>query len=382
MHIAIITEYNPFHKGHEYQISELRRAFPDAFVTSIMGGIFSQRGEPYISTPYVRAEAAVMCGADLCIELPFPFSCAPAKIFARAGVEIASKIGADMLAFGSECGDLQMLEKMLCRLDSEEMKEALQKLDAGSTGKTRAYASAYKNLYGEELSDLPNDILAIEYLRAIKQSGCILIPYTIKRIGSYKGGKGGFESACELRSRYAKRGTKAMCGGIPKAAHKIFESADKNGLLAPDVEKLAGAVMLELSKEKSDVAYSGGGLLGNIKNAATTAASIKELKEKAATKRYTDAEISRCLLYALLNVTDSALSSPVYCTKLLSANKRGCKLLNRVTDIEIITKPSALDKLSANAKAQYESTFLAERAFALCLDGRYDFTRQSPRILP
>ena len=382
MHIAIITEYNPFHKGHEYQINEIRRAFPDATVTSVMGGIFSQRGEPYISTPYVRAEAAVKCGADLVLELPFPFSCAPAKIFARAGVEIASKIGADMLAFGSECGDIQALEKMLDRLDSEEMKNALQTLDVGGIGKTRAYSLAYQKLYGEEVSDLPNDILAIEYMRAIKQGGYSLTPYTIKRIGNYKGGNGGFASASELRARYTKKGIKAMCKDIPKAAHNTFKAAHGDGLFAPDFERLAGAVMLELAKDKDAIAFSGGGLLGNIKNAATAASSISELKEKAATKRYTDAEISRCILYTLLNVTEDALSLPVYYTKLLSANKKGCELLNRITDIEIVTKPSALDKLSENAKTQYKNTFLAERAFALCFDGKYDFTRQSPRILP
>lgn len=382
MHIAIITEYNPFHMGHEYQIKELRNAFPDATITSVMGGIFSQRGEPYISTPYVRAEAAVRCGANLCIELPFPFSCAPAKIFARAGVEIAAKIGADMLAFGSECGDISVLEKTISRLDSPEMEEALQKLDVGSMGKTRAYSAAYKKLYGEDVTDNPNDILAIEYMRAIKSGGYNITPYTIKRIGNYKGGKGGFASASKLREIYAKKGLNAMCKDIPKAAHVTFKTAVKDGLFAPDFEKLASAVLLEIAKDKEKIAFSGGGLIGNIKNAAANANSISELKEKAATKRYTDAEISRCILYTLLNVTEESLSSHVYYTKLLSANKKGCELLNRISDIEIVTKPSALEKLSENARVQYEATFFVERAFALCFDGKYDFTRQAPRILP
>ena len=169
MHIAIITEYNPFHTGHEYQLSEIRKAFPCACITAIMGGIFSQRGEPYITTPYVRAEAALMCGADLVIELPFPFSCAPANIFARAGVEIAAKIGADILAFGSECGDIEKLKKMLTRLESDEFKAIAESKENSHLSKTRAYAKAYNELYGENCADKPNNILALEYLRAIKK---------------------------------------------------------------------------------------------------------------------------------------------------------------------------------------------------------------------
>ncbi|MBQ9133731.1 MAG: nucleotidyltransferase family protein, partial [Clostridia bacterium] len=176
MHIAIIAEYNPLHNGHAYQIEHLRRTFgADACITVILGGIFSQRGEPYIAPPYVRAEAAIAAGADLALELPFPFSCAPASIFARAGVEIAEKIGADMLAFGSECGDLEKLQTVRTRLDGAELQNKvaayLGQPAYAAMGKTRVYALAYKELYGEDGAALPNDILAIEYLRAMDALG-------------------------------------------------------------------------------------------------------------------------------------------------------------------------------------------------------------------
>ena len=376
MHIAVITEYNPFHKGHEYQLSEIRKAFPDACITAIMGGIFSQRGAPYITTPYVRAEAAILCGADLVLELPFPFSCAPATVFARAGVEIAAKIGADVLAFGSECGDIAKLKTMLLRLDSAEMKEAVEKSNHEIIGKSRAYSTAYKALYGEECSDMPNDILAIEYLRAINNGGYNIIPYTIKRIGDFKSGENGFASATSIRKNFKNGSFEKIACDLPSAAKNIYES----NIFGADIERISSAIIMNLFSANT-VAFSGGGLLGHVKNAAATAKSIEELTKKAATKRYTDAEISRCLLFALLNVTSDDLESPVYYTKLFAATKKGCDVLNREHGIEIITKPSAVNKLSKKAKIQYEKTFAAERAFALCLDGKYEFTKQSPRII-
>lgn len=375
MHIAVITEYNPFHLGHEYQLKELRRAFPGACITAIMGGIFSQRGEPYVASPYTRAAAAVMCGADLCLELPFPFSSAPASVFARAGVEIAAKVGADILAFGSECGNVEVLEAVLSRLESEEMRAAVEK-ESEDIGKTRAYASAYKKLYGTDAPDKPNDILAIEYLRAIKRGGYRIKPYTVKRVGDFKSGEGGFASATSIRRDFANKGIDSLCGKVPALAEGIY----KNEPFGSDVEKLASAVLMKLCEAEEDIAFSGGGLIGHIKNAAQNADSIAALRKNAATKRYTDAEISRAIIYALLSVKKADMEREVYYTRLFAANSRGREVLNEKHEIEIITKPSALHTMSAEAREQYEKTFLAERAFALCLDGEYEFLKQTPRI--
>ena len=375
MHIAVITEYNPFHMGHKYQLCEVRRAYPNACITAIMGGIFSQRGEPYIASPYTRGEAAVLCGADLVLELPFPFSSAPASVFARAGVEIAAKIGADILAFGSECGDIDTLKTMLSRLDSDKMRDAV-KNESPSIGKTREYANAYKRLYGEECADLPNDILAIEYLRAIKRGGYDITPFTIKRIGSFKGGNDGFASATSLRHDFDAFGADALSGKVPTAAEELY----RREFFGSDIENLASAVILKLYECGEDIAFSSDGLLNHIKAASLTAQSIKEVQKAAATKRYTDAEISRCILYSLLNVTRADMEKEVLYTRLFAANARGREILNQLSKIEIVTKPSATEKLSAAARAQYEKTFLAERAFALCLNEKYEFTKQMPRI--
>lgn len=378
MHIAIITEYNPFHMGHEYQLSELRKAFPDACITAIMGGTFSQRGEPYITTPYIRAKVAVRCGADLVVELPFPFSCAPAKIFARAGVEIAAKIGADILAFGSECGDIEYLKRMNMRLDSEEFEAAVDKAYTASESKMRVFSEVYKELYGEELSESPNDILALEYLEALENYP--IEPYTVKRIGDFFSGEGGFASATSIRHDFKDNGISALSDKVPKAAEDIYNKAFEKGLFGPDFEKLSSAVVMKFQNIENVTAFSGGGLLNHIRNAARHAKSIEDICKAVSTKRYTRGHISRCMLYYLLNVTREDLDSPVYYTKLLAANDRGRKILRLKHDIEIITKPSDMDFRSEKAYEQYVRTFLAERAFSLCFDGEYHHLRQTPKV--
>lgn len=381
MHIAIIAEYNPFHAGHAYQIAELRKQFgKEATITVLLGGIFSQRGTPYIAPPYIRAEAAVKCGADLVLELPFPFSCAPAGIFARAGVEIAEKIGADILAFGSECGDMEILTQALARLDSAEMQAALAAAKDETVSKTRLYARVYKELYGEDALSLPNDILAIEYLRAIRRSGAAIRPYTVRRVGQYHGGESGFASASMLRRDYAARGIEAFAGRMPDAACEVFAKAKADGLLMPDYERLAGAVLLKFAEGKSDVAFSGGGLSGHIAKAAKESKSIADICQKAATARYTDAEISRCILYTLLGVRTEDLDAPVRYTRVLAMREGGRQILAAGHAIEILTKPSAVQKLSAAARAQYVQSFYAERAYAITLNGAYDHLRETPRL--
>ncbi|MBQ8837575.1 MAG: nucleotidyltransferase family protein [Clostridia bacterium] len=380
MHIAVITEYNPFHMGHEYQLSEIRRAFPDATVTAIMGGIFSQRGEPYITTPYVRAEAALECGADLVLELPFPFSSAPAGTFTRAGVEIAAKIGADMLAFGSECGSIETLKTTIARLDSEELRDAVER-ESRAVSKTRTFDKVYKELYGEELASGPNDILAYEYMRAIKSGGYSIEPYTIKRVGDFKSGEGGFPSATSIRQDIAEHGIDALRGKVPPVAEKVYKKAYDDGLFGADIEKLSSAILLKLSVPlQSDIAYSSDGLLRHIGMAAARVKSVAELKKLSAAKHCTVSEISRLILYALFDVTREDLDAPVYITRIFGANTRGRAVIRQIKDIEVITKPSSFEKMTPEAFAQYDKNLLAERAFALCFEGRYNFLLKSPII--
>ena len=380
MNVAVICEYNPFHQGHAYQIEEIRRhCGRDVTVISIMGGVFSQRGEPYFLTPYARAEAALRCGSDLVVELPFPYSCARARSFARAGVDIAVRLGADALAFGSECGDLAALENIKDALDSPAVADEVKRRSADRTmSKSKLYCAALQKVCGLTLDDAaPNDILAVEYLRAIDAAEKKLTPLVFRRVGDYKKESGGFASATHLRTRYAAGGLPALAGSLPPASFAVCTREAGAGRIAPDMERIAPAILLSL--QSRTVFPNDGGLTAHLAKTAVGKKRLSDLFAAAKTKRYTDAELRRAALFAFFDLAPAAAEVPPAYTKLLAANARGRALL-RTAQIEVLTKPGDAEKLSRTALLQYRAATAAERAFALCFEGDYDFTRQSPYI--
>lgn len=387
MQIAVICEYNPFHDGHAYMLRQIRARFgEDATVTAVMGGIFSQRGEPYIAPPYVRAASALAGGCDLVVELPFPFSASRAADFARAGVEIAARLGADVLAFGSECGDLALLEQRRGRLDSEELRKLASSISAEdpSLGTTRATARAYETLYGSDDLAAPNDILAVEYLRALERCENAPTPAVIRRVGNYKGGGDGYASASALRRAYFECGIDAFRGQMPQGALAPLDTAAKLGLLGANEERLASAVIMKLSslRRAPDKAKAIGGeraALERLCAVANEARTIGELLSAAASKRCTDASLRRAMLYALTDTTEEMLAAAPTYTRLLAANARGRAVLARAPRGFILTKPADAKKLSDGGE-KFAATFAAERAFALSFDCPYDFMRQTPLI--
>ena len=194
---AVICEYNPFHFGHEYQISQLKK---DGYsVVCIMSGNFNQRGIPAIVSKYSRAEMAIKGGADLVLELPFPYSSCNADVFCRAGVNIADNLGfIDYLAFGSESGDVESLKRKAKYYLTDEYK-AIQNesLSKGGVRLSETYNS-------EELSS--NDILGVGYIKEIITQKSTIQPVAVKRVGMNTNdleGKG-FLSSKSIRSTSIK----------------------------------------------------------------------------------------------------------------------------------------------------------------------------------
>jgi cytidyltransferase-like protein len=220
---AIIAEYNPFHNGHKYQIDKARELLDeDLAIVAIMSGNYTQRGELAIADKTYRARAAVLGGVNLVIELPFPYSSSSAEIFATSGVHIANSIGADYLIFGSECGDIDALKKAADILNSEEFKNNLEQIKCSKSSDTMGYPqiveAAYRKCDGANIQldiSTPNNILAIEYIKAIKALGAYLTPITIKRSGAgYSDGdivKGqALQSATAIRGLMAKNDNSAF----------------------------------------------------------------------------------------------------------------------------------------------------------------------------
>ena len=349
--VAVICEYNPFHNGHACLIAEIKKAFPGYAVVSVMSGNTVQRGDFAVQGKYVRAESALKNGSDLVIELPFPFSVSAAEQFAKAGVYIAHSIKADVLAFGSESGELEKLRTAAIRLSSDAFENALKK-EAGESADESFIAvreRVYNELYGERLYDSGNDILATEYIRNTEKYGDIR-PYAIHRTAPF--------SATAARKAIFTEDKAEISRLIPT-------DADISGIHG-GLHALSTLVLghLRLSPSRD----SGNGIRNAIKQAAERAESYGELIGMLPTKTYTLARLRRERISRLLDVTDADKNELPEYTVLLGANETGLKYLSerkKEMTFPVLTKKADARGLSENGRRQLQKAELCDSIYAL-----------------
>lgn len=245
MRIAvIIAEYNPFHNGHAYHIAQTRKNGA-THIAVVMSGNFVQRGEPAFLEKHVRARAALSGGADLVLELPLAFACAPAQRFGLGAVYVAEKMGCvDMLSFGSESGDTARLEQAAAVLDTPQFREALaRELESGAPypqAVSRAMERCGSGFAG--LTASPNDTLALEYLRALRQLGSKIRPMAVRRAfveHDAEEAADGFASASRLR---ALAQPEKIAAYVPEEAAQLYRAELESGH-TPDPQRLDAAVL-------------------------------------------------------------------------------------------------------------------------------------------
>lgn len=186
--VGLITEYNPFHNGHLYHIEEAKRITGADCVIVIMSGDFVQRGAPAVMDKYLRASAALSCGADFVFELPACYATGSAEYFAEGAVRALDALGVvDSICFGSECGETSVLSDIAEILISEpaNYQKRLQKQLKSGSNYAKARAEAFRLVFPQyaDILDSPNNILGIEYIKALKKCDSNIKPYTIKREG-------------------------------------------------------------------------------------------------------------------------------------------------------------------------------------------------------
>ncbi len=333
--IGIIAEYNPFHKGHEAQLRLLRERFgADCAIVVALGGCFTQRGEAALFTKYARAEAAVQCGADLILELPLPWAASSAEGFARGGVGVLNALGCvDALAFGSECADPGKLERIAALTVEEGYDALLREALAGGIGYAAARQKALEALAGEALPELGarNDILGVEYLRALRAKGSAMTPLPLPRFGA-------FPPASELR------GMADFLPELPEEAAEVFRRETALGRRA-EPERLDAAILARLrSMTESELAALPGaaeGLQNRLQKAALAAGTVEELVKLATTKRYPTSRIRRMALAALLGIPAGAEKGTPPYLRVLGLNERGARLLHNARPaLPVVTKPA------------------------------------------
>ncbi len=366
--VGIICEFNPLHNGHVYLMSEARKlAGDDGCVVCVMSGRSTQRGELAITDPYTRARMALEGGADLVVELPYPWSSGSSEAFALAGVHILASLGVEHLLFGSECGDLSLLEQGAEIINSADFSETYASACRKGKGTAAAFAEALAEVGSRKHFDLPagfpdsNDLLGLAYLAAVaKEKTDAITPHTVKRLGqSYRDElltDADYPSATAIRTIICEAysdmtALSAMLDGtMPRAALDHLLTGIDSGLAPVSTEPLwtLAHALFRLKEDRPTklTAELGGGLYSHIRKCALTTADAAQFMKVIETKQYTKARLRRCLLFAVTGVLDEDLDATPKYTQLLATNQNGRRFLaalrktGKEDAIPVITKPA------------------------------------------
>ena len=316
--VGVICEYNPFHNGHAKQLRAI-----DGVKVCLMSGNFVQRGEPALLGKAVRARAAVLGGADLVLELPLTYAVASAEGFAQGGVDVLTRMGCiDALCFGSESGELDDIMSTAELLLTERFQTALCSELASGVSFPRARQNAVEALGGRgSVLEQPNDILAVEYCKAILRLQSPLRPMTVRREGSYH------ESlARENPSAGMLRTMERWHGYVPQAALEAYAGAPRHTVQAGERAWLA---LLRAMPEAAFEAlpYGSEGLWRKVMHACRAEATLDAVIEAAKSKRYTHTRLKRLLLCALLGLSAQTMERPAPYVRVLALNERGAAVV-------------------------------------------------------
>jgi len=369
MHVAgIIIEYDPLHTGHIHLMEETRRVLgEDTAIIGVMSGNFVQRGEFAIVQKHQRAKAAVMSGMDLVLELPLPWAAASAERFADGGVQVLTGTGVvSHLAFGSESGDaegLQHLAKVLC---SEELDELIRKeLTVGDSFAAARQRAVAKLTTSEEAAMLerPNNILGVEYCKALLRRQSEIIPVTIPRKGTEHNGalrEGEHPSASAIRDLLQTGKREQALEWMAPAMREVYleeEACGRAPVVYKTCERAILARLRSMTREDFAALDEGKeGLYNRLYDASRTAVSVEELLELAKTKRYSHARLRRMVLWAYLGMQPQNLPANIPYLRPLAANERGRALLGQMrksAEIPVVMKTRQILALGEEAQALF-----------------------------
>ena len=364
---AIICEYNPFHNGHLYQLREAKRLSGADAVLCVMSGNFVQRGEAAVLDKFTRAKHAVLAGADAVIELPTPFATANAELFAKGAVSLLSSIPAvDTLCFGAENADKLAFISAARYLQNEpkEVSEKIKTAVAAGTSYAKARAQAFAGFIPMELLTSPNNILGLEYTKAILSLGANISILPIARVGAgYRDDElqANYSSASAIRT--AIQNGDDFTDNLPAFVTKDLPQFLENTL--DRLEKFA--IISKTTDEIRRVCDCTEGLENALKKAAELPATLVETLTSA---RYTSSRIRRIALQNLLKIDEKlireSLYSPLY-LRVLAAKKERSDVLSTLGEATcpIIARAHDETLLDGVAKRCYETDVFAESLYRL-----------------
>lgn len=324
---GIICEYNPLHLGHKKQLDALRRLqSEDSAIVCLMSGNFVQRGAPAIIDKSLRAKAAVLCGADLVLELPVTAALNSAEGFAAEGVRILSKI-CSQLCFGAETADTDQLTGTAQMLLSEEFSHALrQHLDNGISFPAARQAALEQMGMDGSLLQHPNNILAVEYCKAILSQNSYLQPLPILRQGNYHNKTPDTDNPSATSLRELMAAGACWHNFVPKEAADCFTHARLHTLAAGE-RAILSKLRCMTEAEFESLPFGSEGLWRKLMHASRSEAALEDILTATKSKRYTRTRLDRMVMCAFLGITGQMLDTSAPYVRVLALNDRGREVL-------------------------------------------------------
>lgn len=396
--VGIVCEYNPFHKGHLYQIEQTKKLTGANHVVCFMSGNFLQRGIPALADKFTRAEAAVRCGVDVIFEIPFVYSTASARDYATAAVTMMDMSGAiDYISFGAETDDLALLSQIAGIVENEppQVSDSIRRsMASGMTYGAARAAAIVEYLQGKDIArkdssndsssspesnissvmSSPNNILAIEYLAALKRIGSKIKPVIIKRlISDYNSSEAVHDicSASAIRSLLGNSDIKTIERHVPEECYRILNTNYRKTfpVFENHMSSLLAAARLLYGRYdiSSSLSSSGESVdmdqdLYNRMSKIDSDMSFSDTAKALKSRNYTLTHIQRALLHYVMQLTktdyDSYKSNGwIYYLRLIGLNARAggiVKQIKKNSDIPVITRaPEAASRLSTAGKSMF-----------------------------
>ena len=387
--LGIIAEYNPFHNGHLYHIAKSKQETNAQYIVGVISGNFVQRGNTSIVNKWTKARMALLNGVDLVIELPTVYSISSAENFAEGAIKILNSLGiVDTISFGMETNDISTLNNIANVLYNEP-KEYVTIL-SHELSKGNSFPKARENALMMYLNDIKryanvltgsNNILGIEYLKAMKKTKSKIIPVGIKREKVLYNDKyivDEFASATAIRKMLMTRSLNDISKVMPRNSYLLLGDELKKGHYVIDISRFEKEIIYNLRKmSKEEIAKLpdvSEGLENSIKNAADSCNNLKDLINMVKTKRFTQTRIQRILLYSLIGITkkqmDTSRKISPY-VRVLGFNNKGKELISEMMKLNpklnvITSVKKYIDTVAnRNLKEMLETDIMATNIYTL-----------------
>ena len=387
--LGIIAEYNPFHNGHLYHIAKSKQETGAQYVVAVISGNFVQRGNTSIVNKWIKAKMALSNGVDLVIELPTIYSISSAENFAEGAIKILNSLGVvDTVSFGMEAKDISTLNNIANVLYTEP-KEYVTML-SHELKKGNSFPKARENALMMYLNDIKkyanvmagsNNILGIEYLKAMKKTKSTIIPIGIKREKVLYNDKyivDEFASATAIRKMLMTKELDGISKVMPRSSYIQLGEELKIGHYVIDISRFEKEIIYMLRRmsieEIANLPDVSEGLENSIKNAANSCNTLNELVNIIRTKRFTQTRIQRILLYGLLGITKKKMETSKKVTpyvRVLGFNNKGKELISEMMrlnpKLNVVTSVKKyIDTVAnKNLKEMLETDILATNVYTL-----------------